>query len=694
MVAVATLRLTSPDHPPTYGPARQTPKDTPESGDAKNPPLSGPLSAKSAKMEAASISLYKAKADAEGRSPKSPAGSEAPSVPRKPAGNGGFSKTKLADTPILVWATPAAKAKYDGRLTKRQLRRVNRAIEKQRHAELEDAHAKAEAELERKQRDQERKATREARKLRKRQLALHRNEQSRKQAAQGARGAGSKRRGLADAKSRTSLARATLRRLLCHAKLSRTSLARYGKGHGSLILVLADTSGGDGGGNRRPGLRPRGGGGLSRSNSTSSRAGDAAAANGPRDDQNKRRKKTPKQPPKQPPGDSGAAKARHLAICETNTGAMWVFIKYGPASWGDVLTREVTQRPWLTGEWQNAPSGQKRLGLWRIVRSETEGIAFFREQANRCGHSVSFPANLHRATGLHSLAPDLPLSVLQDEGCAETLRQAGVNVARVVAAKLAVEQNGEAEEDAAAPAAPTVEPSATPEPAPEPAPAATATTAGSATAPAPQSDAAATIGNFFVSMLQNAAGGGSAVDAAGVLALLNGAMGSAERTPLRMAGAPEAAATAPPAPPPAAPAAAPSLEEPAPREDLRPLGGPFALGAMPVPPPPRPPPRPRPTPPPRARQTPPASPTTAPTSPAGPLVAPSPNWVPWRPQAAQPPSLAPLALPALRRARSIGPMVPSRRPGAAPGSIPTECFFFFQPGGCRRGANCPFQHPR
>ena len=110
MVAVATLRLTSPDHPPTYGPARQTPKDTPESGDAKNPPLSGPLSAKSAKMEAASISLYKAKADAEGRSPKPPAGPKAPSVPRKTAGDGGFSKTKLADTPILVWATPAAKS--------------------------------------------------------------------------------------------------------------------------------------------------------------------------------------------------------------------------------------------------------------------------------------------------------------------------------------------------------------------------------------------------------------------------------------------------------------------------------------------------------------------------------------------------------------------------------------------------------
>ena len=61
--------------------------------------------------------------------------------------------------------------------------------------------------------------------------------------------------------------------------------------------------------------------------------------------------------------------------------------------------------PWLTGEWQNAPSGQKRLGLWRIVRSEAEGIAYFREQANRRGWAgrVSFPANIHRATDLHGL---------------------------------------------------------------------------------------------------------------------------------------------------------------------------------------------------------------------------------------------------------------------------------------------------
>ena len=41
------------------------------------------------------------------------------------------------------------------------------------------------------------------------------------------------------------------------------------------------------------------------------------------------------------------------------------------------------QDGWNNGEWPNAPSGKKQLGLWRTAKSKAEVAAFFREQAAR-----------------------------------------------------------------------------------------------------------------------------------------------------------------------------------------------------------------------------------------------------------------------------------------------------------------------
>ena len=45
-----------------------------------------------------------------------------------------------------------------------------------------------------------------------------------------------------------------------------------------------------------------------------------------------------------------------------------------------LLVRDVRQDGWNNGEWPNAPSGSKQLGLWRIARSKAE-------QADRAAHA-------------------------------------------------------------------------------------------------------------------------------------------------------------------------------------------------------------------------------------------------------------------------------------------------------------------